>query len=153
MTNKPSITLSKDLFFAEVENLLKDQSSVQICVKGNSMLPFIRHNDTVLLTSPSPENVRRGAIVVALTDEIGYVLHRIIKIEGSSITLKGDGNLYQKEHTDRKRVIAVAVRCERGNHTYSTESRTMRFLGSLWMTLHPCCKKFILFFYSKSCLR
>lgn len=136
--------LQNQLFFAEVKKVLDEQKSVRIRVRGNSMLPFIRNNDAALLVPPVAEKIRKGAIVIALTDELGYVMHRIVKIENDKIILLGDGNVNQFEHTDRSRVIAIVVRYDRGRHRFSTESLGMRLIGLLWIYMHPWRKNFYL---------
>ena len=135
--------LQNNLFFAEVKKLLQDQKSVRIRVRGSSMLPFIRHNDAALLVPPTSRKIRKGSVVIALTDELGYVMHRICKIEGEHITLLGDGNTNQYEHSDLDRIIAVAVRYDRGRFSYSTESWFMRIVGLLWMKMHPWRKNLV----------
>ena len=94
-----SINIPNQLFFAEVQAQIRQGKKVKIRVRGNSMLPFIRNNDETLLIPPTPEKIRIGTPVVAQTDELGIVLHRIHRIEGSRITLLGDGNVNQFEHT------------------------------------------------------
>ena len=79
--------------------------------------------------------------MVAQTDELGIVLHRIHRIEGSRITLLGDGNVNQFEHTSPERIIAVVSHYYRGKHTLRTDSLGMRIVGRLWMAAHPWRRK------------
>lgn len=94
-----SVYIPNELFFAEVQAQIRQGKKVKIRVRGNSMLPFIRNNDEALLIPPTPEKIRKGTPVVAQTDELGIVLHRIHRIDGNRITLLGDGNINQFEHT------------------------------------------------------
>lgn len=127
-----------DLFFAGVQEVLRQGKSVRIRVRGSSMLPFLRHNDDALLAPPEGKRIRRGMVVVAQTDESGIVLHRIRRIDRNGrITLLGDGNTRIFEHTDRSRIIAVVTRYYRGRHSFSPENPLMRFVGLLWCEMHP----------------
>lgn len=132
------IFVRNDLFFAGVQEVLRQGKSVRIRVRGNSMLPFLRHNDDALLALPEEKRIRRGTVVVAQTDESGIVLHRIRRIDRNGcITLLGDGNTHIFEHTDRSRIIAIVTRYYRGKHSFSPESPLMRLVGLLWCDMHP----------------
>ena len=69
------------------------------------MFPFLRNGDEVLLQSPDSKDIRRGAVVVAFTDEIPVVLHRIAKVDGTSITLLYalDHNLFDMDIIEKRR--------------------------------------------------
>ena len=136
-----SINIPNQLFFAEVQAQIRQGKKVKIRVRGNSMLPFIRNNDEALLIPPTPDKIRKGTPVVAQTDELGIVLHRIHRIEGSRITLLGDGNVNQFEHTSPERIIAVVSHYYRGKHTLRTDSLGMRIVSRLWMAAHPWRRK------------
>ncbi|MBE6272574.1 MAG: hypothetical protein E7097_01615 [Bacteroides sp.] len=136
-----SVYIPNELFFAEVQAQIRQGKKVKIRVRGNSMLPFIRNNDEALLIPPTPEKIRKGTPVVAQTDELGIVLHRIHRIDGNRITLLGDGNINQFEHTSPERVIAVVSHYYRGKQTLRTDSLGMRIVGRLWMAAHPWRRK------------
>ena len=136
-----SIYIPNDLFFAEVQAQIKQGKKVRIRVRGNSMLPFVRNNDEALLIAPRPEHIRKGMPVVAVIRELGIVLHRIHRIDGEEITLLGDGNVRQFEHTTPDRIIAVVSHFYRGKHTLPTESWWMKVCARLWMSAHPWRRK------------
>ena len=99
MNGKPSnvteTSVSNELFFSGVEQLLAEGKSVRIKAKGRSMEPFIRDGrDEIVLAAGI--QARKGCIILAKTGE-GIVLHRVINIEGNAVTLMGDGNLYKTE--------------------------------------------------------
>ena len=136
-----SIYIPNQFFFAEVQAQIRQGKKVKIRVRGNSMLPFIRNNDEALLIPPTPEHIQKGTPVVALTDELGIVLHRIYHIEGNRITLLGDGNVNQFEHTSPDRIIATVSHYYRGKYTIKVNSWYMYLIGRLWMAAHPWRRK------------
>ena len=136
-----SVYIPNELFFAEVQAQIRQGKKVKIRVRGNSMLPFIRNNDEALLIPPTPEKIRKGTPVVAKTDELGIVFHRIHRIVGNRITLLGDGNVNQFEHTSPERIIAAVSHYYRGKHILRTDSLGMRIVGRLWMAAHPWRRK------------
>ena len=131
-------SISNNRFFAEVDALIKHGKSVRLKARGNSMLPLLRSGDEVLLVPPTSDNVKLWMPVLAHTDEKGIVLHRIVKIDGAKITLAGDGNVIQFEHTVPERIIAVATHYYRGKKSLQTDTRAMRLFASLWYWALPC---------------
>ena len=137
MPHPTSINIPNQIFFAEVQAQIQQGKKVKIRVRGYSMMPFIRNNDEALLVPPTPEHIKKGTPVLAQTDEMGIVLHRIYNIEGNRITLLGDGNINQFEHTSPERVIAVVSQSYRGKYILHLNSWYMRLAGHLWMAAHP----------------
>lgn len=90
-----------------VETLFRESDSVIIPTKGNSMRPFIRGGDNVLLVRVG-NPLKVGMIILARTLDKRVVLHRIIGINGDYLTLMGDGNLKGTERCRKSEVIAVA---------------------------------------------
>ena len=69
-----------------VETLFRESDSVIIPTKGNSMRPFIRGGDNVLLVRVG-NPLKVGMIILAQTLDKRVVLHRIIGINGGSLRL------------------------------------------------------------------
>ena len=139
-----SIYIPNQLFFAEVQAQIRQGKKVKIRVRGNSMLPFIRNNDEALLIPPTPEHIQKGTPVVALTDELGIVLHRIYKIKDEQIILRGDGNLRGQEVCRFEDIIGRVVRLKGrgGKRKRLTKAR-------MWRHTPTCIKWLVLKVYSK----
>lgn len=113
-------------------------------LRGNSMRPFLKDGrDKALLTLPSALSV--GDAVLAFVDQRRYVLHRIVAIDGDSVTLRGDGNTHT-EHCTLDDVKAVALGFFRkGSHRLdSTSSPKWRLYSWLWCRLLPV-RRYLLF--------
>lgn len=90
------ISIPNEIMLAEVSRLLAEGSDVIIMTKGCSMLPFIRGDrDSVELHRF--ESYKPGDIALCRLPEGRWVLHRIVRIEGDKVLLKGDGNLVGTE--------------------------------------------------------
>ena len=139
MNGKPSnvteTSVSNELFFSGVEQLLAEGKSVRIKAKGRSMEPFIRdgRDEIVLAAGIAPEI---GRTVLARTAE-GIVLHRVIKIEGTAVTLMGDGNLYKTDSRLREDTIAVVTRIVRAGKSIDPECFMERFKARIWRIARP----------------
>lgn len=124
------VVLPKDVLLDEVARLLAEGHDVKMVPKGVSMLPFIRGDkDSVVLRKKNV--VRVGDIVLA---RFGgkYVMHRVVAVEGNSVTLMGDGNLQGVEQGDMSEVCGTVVEIVSPKGCHRKPSK-----GKLWRRLLP----------------
>lgn len=100
--------LPNEVMLEEVASLLQEGRDVSFTPKGNSMLPFIRGGIDSVTLRLLPD-IKVGDIVLARMGGAHYVMHRVIGIEGDSLTLMGDGNISGCEHCIAADVIGTAV--------------------------------------------
>ena len=92
----------------EACRLVSEGVCVTLPVNGQSMLPFIiGGKESVILQKPIDLQV--GHVVLAWADGNHFVVHRITQIDGTAITLMGDGNLVGTEHCQLSDVRALAT--------------------------------------------
>ena len=91
-----NMTFPNEALLPEVADLLARGSEVEIRTKGSSMLPFIVGDRDSVRLKAMPVYAA-GDPVLAEIAKGRFVLHRIVKIEGDCVTLKGDGNLVGTE--------------------------------------------------------
>ena len=97
-------------FIPHVRALIEEGRTVRFRAMGWSMRPLIEHaRDDVLLSGYGEAAPQRYDVVLAATDRGGFVLHRIVRIDGDRYTLQGDGNWRGVEHCTRADIIAKAV--------------------------------------------
>ncbi len=111
--------------FSIVRDLLLDGSPVKVAVKGQSMLPFFTSGSTVLLRPIREDDFCKYNVVLADTGR-GFVIHRIIAVEGDTVTLLGDGNYIGTERMTRGHVYGI-VDC---SHLHLA-------LARVWLWLRP----------------
>jgi len=118
--------------------------TVTLPLRGRSMRPFLEDGrDKALLTIS--DEIGIGDAVLAEISPRHYVLHRIIKIEGQQVTLRGDGNL-NVEHCLLSDIKAKAIGFYRKNrHDYdSTDGMKWRIYSWFWVRLFPI-RRYLLF--------
>lgn len=71
---------------------LKRGQRVRMTVTGSSMLPFIYDGDVVELEH-IPTFPKMVDIVLVQCSEERYVMHRVVRVEGDTIFLRGDAQL------------------------------------------------------------
>lgn len=131
-------SLPNDLLIPEVAELIRQGRTVTLTARGNSMNPFIvDRRDRVVLSPCTDAQLQPGAVVLALTDDHRYVLHRIVCRRGDELTLLGDGNLRQTERTDTGCVIGLLTAVIRKGRTYPTDGAAWLRYSRWWRRLTP----------------
>lgn len=124
-------------FLPEVIKLLNEGHTVTLLLKGFSMRPFLEDNrDKALLTKA--KDIQVGDAVLAETAPKHYVLHRIIKIQGETVTLRGDGNLGTEVcHINDVHGLAIGFYRKGRTKIDKTNGFKWRTYSHIWMALYP----------------
>lgn len=148
------VRVNNDIFLSKIREMLKsgEHKSVSFVVRGNSMNPFlVCGRDQVVLSPPAPPTI--GQVVLAEYKPKVYALHRIIKIEGDVITMRGDGNLLsQKETFKAEDIVGTAVAFIRKGKRVDTDSREWRIYSTVWHCLRPI-RRLLLSFHRRFVLK
>ena len=139
-----TITIANEILLEEVRRLLMKGNNVTIRAKGNSMLPFITGGKDRVTLAPAKE-LRTGDIVLAEITPGHYVLHRIVSLDGDSVTLMGDGNLYATERCKKVQIAGKVMTIVRNGRSVSCRSLKERSLSGLWRGLLPV-RRYLLYF-------
>lgn len=122
---KNTRTISNRELFSIVRDTLLEGQTVRVSVRGESMLPFFRSGSTITLRPVREEDIRKYSVVMADAGD-NFVVHRIIRVEGNSVTLFGDGNIRGTECVSRDKIYGV-VDC----------SALHLFFAKIWLWLRP----------------
>lgn len=142
--NHETRQLANDVFLPQVVSLLQEGHTVTLPLRGRSMRPFLEDGrDKALLKVAETPQV--GDAVLAEISKGHFVLHRIIRIEGDHVTLRGDGNL-SDEHCLLGDIRAKAIGFYRKGRQRldSTDGRKWRVYSWLWTRLFPL-RRYLLF--------
>ena len=127
--------IDNETFFEVVKAELKSNKQVQFTVKGQSMWPFFHHNQTVV-TVEQAKHFKKYDVV--LFDYQGQVLlHRIIKIQTETITLRGDST-FRKEVVPISSIFGKVIQ-HQNQKTTLTNNRSYRF--KVWCWVHNPFRK------------
>ena len=123
--------IDNGILLAEVGRILSIGDDVELLTKGNSMLPFIKGDKDSVRLRKMP-SVKVGDIVLGEVAPARYVLHRVVRLEGDTVILMGDGNLRAEESLPRERILGTVVEIIR-----PSGKRVRPSDGSLWRKLMP----------------
>ena len=122
----------------EIRTLISEGRTVELTAKGYSMNPFIMHlRDLIVLGPWKDEDIRKGAVVLVKDIKGNYVIHRIIRREGSRMTLMGDGNVGLTEQAEVKDILGLMLGVKRKGRTYRTNSLAWRLYSWFWQLITP----------------
>jgi len=121
----------------EIIKLLEEGHSVTLQLRGFSMRPFLEDKrDKALLVKAA--NVKVGDPVLAEVSPRHYVLHRIIKIEGNQVTLRGDGNLGIETCLLADVKASVVGFYRKGRKSLDrTDAKKWKIYSAIWTRLFP----------------
>ena len=98
--------IDNSIFFAAVEERLREGGPVTIVLRGTSMQPTLNDGDRISI-APLEEDPQVGDVV--LFRYAGqHLLHRVIAIDGDRYTMQGD-NCYGTECASRSDIVARLV--------------------------------------------
>lgn len=104
-----------------------------VLAKSNSMKPFIvRERDELILQQTDEHSFQKGAILLAELGGQNHVLHRLVKIEGENLVLRGDANLNRTELCGRNDIIAEVVTVVRNGKLIKKGSPGWNFYRYFW---------------------
>ncbi len=128
--------IPNELFFRQIEEMLRAGEHVRIRMKGHSMRPLLRsEKDDVMLVPCTEQEIAVGEIVLFHYRE-RYILHRIIARQGDRYILAGDGNYRMRESCTREAIIGRAVQVIRpSGHSLRCDSPRWRRASRLWLAI------------------
>ena len=137
-------TIPNDYFFIFVEEEISKGKNVRFRVKGFSMLPVIRNmRDDVILYPCNPEELQPLDIVLFKFNG-RHILHRIIRKEGDTFIIQGDGIYASHEYCKPEDIVGKVEYIIRGKHTISVHSKSFRVYSKLWYHLRGI-RRYLLF--------
>lgn len=124
-------------FIPEIIKLLDEGHTVTLLLRGYSMRPFLEdRRDKALLIKPKKPTI--GMPVLAEVDEKHFVLHRIVKIKGENVVLRGDGNI-NVEHCKVSDIKGEAIGFYRKGRNKMDKTNGTKWIvySAIWTLLLP----------------
>lgn len=79
----------------EIEKLLSKDDFVVCNVKGDSMRPFLKEDDKVVIVKKNRDIKMYDVVLYKRNNK--YMLHRVIGINRDFLIIRGDNNIYKEE--------------------------------------------------------
>ena len=137
-TSPTKLFLANSAFIPEVIKFIEDGHTVTIDLRGYSMRPFLENERDKGLIGKPPRPWKVGDVVLAEVQKGTYVIHRIIKMNGAQVTLRGDGNI-GVEHCTVDQLKGFLLGFYRKGRTQldATNGLKFRVYSKIWIALYP----------------
>jgi hypothetical protein len=109
---------------------------VRLTATGGSMRPFL-HNGDVVEIEPLDSLPMMGDVVLVRcgSDDERYVLHRLVRVKGEKLFIRGDAQAYCEGPFTRGDVLGRVTKCYSNGRVRRLDSGLWRFAGLAW---HLC---------------
>lgn len=144
-----TVEMSNAILIPDIVDLINHGHTVTLRLRGYSMRPFLENDrDKALLVKP-PQTLKVGDPILAEVMPGRYVLHRIIKIDGNNLKLRGDGNLGVEQCTMKDIRCGVEGFYRKGRKTMDrVDGRKWKVYSFVWCHLFPI-RRYLLAFYRR----
>lgn len=113
------------------------QIPVTLKLNGESMRPLIRKQRDSVTVIPVYRKLKKGDIVLFKRFDSAYVVHRINRIDGQSVTTVGDNCVDLDAPMPLYNVWGIVVKENRGGKILNLDSAVSRAYGRMRMLTRP----------------
>jgi len=125
------VIVDNQTFSKTLDSLLQEGKIVSFTVKGNSMLPFFKHEQTIVNLTKKSEYKRYDVILFKYHQLIK--LHRIIAIKDDDVMASGD-YISQIENIKNDDILGY-VQSFKNKHEIQSSSKRYLFKVKVWLMI------------------
>ena len=139
------IVIPNALFFEQVERWLAEGGRAEIPLRGYSMRPLLRDGRDVVILEPYRGEVPKVGEVYLFRYRGQHILHRLHRIEASTLTMAGDGNYHLTEQCTAADLVGLMTGVRRrSGRVVGCDSKRWRWQSALWCALPALMRRIIL---------
>lgn len=116
-----------------IRKILKEGGTFPFYPRGTSMSPFILAERDMVVLSPLPDRLKKYQIVLYKRDNGAFVLHRIIRINGSCCTMRGDNQFLSEPGIRRDQMIGIVSKIFCNDQPVNPNDTRHRITAALWV--------------------
>lgn len=110
---------------------------ITILLEGSSMQPLIRRGKDLVTIAPLQRLVKKGDVVLFMTDSGRYVVHRVWKMKEKMVRTLGDNCVNPDAWIPNEYVLGQAICYSRNGRKYRLDTCFARLWGRVWMAIFP----------------
>ena len=128
--------MTETLSVGAVEKEIEERGSFASVTKGVSMRPLFKTHRDMIVISRIEKPLKKYDVILYRGPGDEYILHRILKIKGDILIVRGDNN-YFKEYVPKGNVIGVLTAFNRKGRSGSPCSLSFKIYSRLWRYIYP----------------
>ena len=113
--------------------------------KGTSMNPLLKSGRDKAYIENLKKPLKKGDIVLYTRDNKSFVLHRIVKIRGEKLIIRGDNNLFYERDIKKEDIIGILAALYRKGKYMEKESGQFK-----WFAVFNKLRFPVIFIYRKT---
>lgn len=117
---------------ATFEEILARDGKLVYTSVGDSMRPFIRSGEDVLVIERTAGRLKKYDVPLYRRDSGQYVLHRIMKVRENDYVICGDNRWRRETGITDRNILGVLTAIVRNGETISVQDRAYRRRVRLW---------------------
>lgn len=116
-----------------IRKVLGEGGTFPFYPRGTSMKPFILAERDMVVLSPLPDRLKKYQIILYKRDNGAFVLHRIIRVNGSCCTMRGDNQFLSEPGIRRDQMIGIVTAISRNGRTVNPNDARRRITAAFWV--------------------
>ena len=128
--------MTETLSVGAVEKEIEERGSFASVTKGVSLRPLFKTHRDMIVISRIEKPLKKYDVILYRGPGDEYILHRILKIKGDILIVRGDNN-YFKEYVPKENVIGVLTAFNRKGRSGSPCSLSFKIYSRLWRYIYP----------------
>ena len=118
------------------EELLQRDGFLVYKTRGVSMRPLFRENRDLVTIRPVEGKLEKYDVPLYRRKGGGYLLHRIIGVQGDNYIIRGD-NTFVKEVVSTDKVVGVLTEFKRKQKMHTVDETGYRVYARVWNSIYP----------------
>ena len=91
-----------------IRGILTQGKTVIFTVRGDSMAPMLKDGDQVRIVLSNPSKLQPGELVAYVDAGSQIIIHRVVRVEGTTLITKGDNRHHDDPPVPVERVLGKA---------------------------------------------
>ena len=116
-----------------LRKILSEGGNFRFYPKGTSMEPMIHQGKDQVVLKPLPEKLKKYQMILYKRDNGAFVLHRIVKVNKDSYTMRGDNQFLNEPGIRREQMIGMVFEIVKPDVRINVESFRYRLKSAIWV--------------------
>ena len=120
-----------------MQAMLKSGGTVNFNTNGTSMLPMLHNKGDRVILKQADEPLKKYDLPLYQRADGAFVLHRVVKAEGTTYTMCGDNQYILEKGVDHSQIIGVVTQFVRKGKTISVDNKLYIIYSRIWVFTRP----------------
>lgn len=130
-----------------IKEVISKNKTASFTPYGNSMWPMLKSGKSEVLLKKPSFPLKKGDLPLYIRADGFLVLHRLIKFNGVTYTMRGDNTWSNETDISEENIIGVVTKFKHVKRWISVTNPFYRLYFKLWLCIYPIRRFFYILFY------